>query len=270
MFTHTITIVVAVAVVVSLWTPDSARATGERDEQIRASTLDDGYFETLPPRATLPSDVQCAELVRPAGERKPLNTPFNYTVVTQTLAADFFKQSNPKANTDIAARVTGNFTGTTDEILQWIACKWGVDEDVVRAQAATESTWRQYAMGDWSTRAKRCAPDHGLGVDGRSGLCPESWGILQVKYYFYPSTWPGIATSTAFNADVAFAIWRACYEGYETWLGVAEHGSDYKAGDLWGCIGRWYAGKWHTPNAEFYIGIVKRKLDNKVWLSRNF
>ena len=40
-------------------------------------------------------------------------------------------------------RVTGNFTGTTDEILQWAACKWGIDEDLVRAQVAIESWWDQ-------------------------------------------------------------------------------------------------------------------------------
>ena len=38
-------------------------------------------------------------------------------------------------------RVTGNFTGTTDEIIQWAACKWGIDEDIVRAQMAKESWW---------------------------------------------------------------------------------------------------------------------------------
>ena len=49
-----------------------------------------------------------------------------------TLATDIFGGSDPRANTEIAARVTGNFTGTTDMILQWAACKWGIDEDIVR------------------------------------------------------------------------------------------------------------------------------------------
>ena len=43
------------------------------------------------------------------------------------------------------SRVDGNFTGTTDEILQWGACKWGFDEDLVRAIAATETWWKQPA-----------------------------------------------------------------------------------------------------------------------------
>ena len=45
-------------------------------------------------------------------------------------------------------RVTGNFTGTTDEIIQWVACKWGVDEDAVRAQIIKESYWYQSNVGD--------------------------------------------------------------------------------------------------------------------------
>ena len=45
-------------------------------------------------------------------------------------------------------RVTGNFTGTTDEIIQWAACKWGFDEDLIRAQTAKESWWFQSSVGD--------------------------------------------------------------------------------------------------------------------------
>jgi hypothetical protein len=29
--------------------------------------------------------------------------------------------------------VTGDYTGTTDEILQWLSCKWGIDIDMIRA-----------------------------------------------------------------------------------------------------------------------------------------
>jgi soluble lytic murein transglycosylase-like protein len=35
--------------------------------------------------------------------------------------------------------VTGNFRGTTDEIIRWAAWKWGIDEDLLRAVAARES-----------------------------------------------------------------------------------------------------------------------------------
>jgi autotransporter family porin len=186
----------------------------------------------------------------------------------QRLGEDIFGGSDPRANTEIAARVTGNFVGTTDMILQWAACKWGLDEDIVRAQAAIESWWRQPAKGDWGTSADRCPPGHGPGVDdpiNRPDACPESWGILQTRFPYERSAWPGIADSTAFEADTAYAIWRACFEGYEVWLNQVDRGWDYAPGDVWGCVGRWYAGRWRTAPAEAYIARVKDYLTDRVW-----
>ncbi|NJN15402.1 MAG: hypothetical protein HC822_03470 [Oscillochloris sp.] len=194
-----------------------------------------------------------------------MNATSNATSGNQQLASDFFGGSDPRANSEFAARVTGNFSGTTDEILQWAACKWGVDEDMVRAQAAIESWWRQDTKGDWTTDASRCAPGHGLGVDGRPGECPESFGILQNRYPYEQSAWPGIHDSTAFNADVTYAIWRSCYEGYEWWLNQVEQGRPYAAGDAWGCMGRWFAGRWYTQPAQDYIGRVQGYLNDRVW-----
>jgi autotransporter family porin len=154
--------------------------------------------------------------------------------------------------------------------LQWAACKWGIDEDLVRAQAAIESWWRQDAKGDWGTDPSRCPPGHGLGVDGRPGQCPESWGLLQSRYPYEKSAWPGIADSSAFNADTAYAIWRACYEGYEWWLNDVERGEQYGPGDAWGCIGRWFSGRWHTQAAEGYIERVKGYLDDRIWETPDF
>jgi autotransporter family porin len=225
------------------------------------------YFETLPPGAVLPEEAYCATAVKPRPENKGLNQPYNNTLGSQGIAPDFFTpgSGDPRANTEIGVRVSGNFTGTTDEILQWAACKWGVDEDLVRAQAAIESWWHQDAMGDWGTDPSRCPPGHGLGVDGRPGECPESWGILQNRYPYEPSGWPGFGDSTAFNADLTYAIWRACFEGYEWWLNHVERGEEYAAGDAWGCVGRWYSGRWHTSAAEEYIQRVQGYLNDRIW-----
>jgi hypothetical protein len=73
-----------------------------------------------------------------------------------------------------------------------------------------------------------CPPGHGLGVDGKPGKCPQSYGILQNSYPFEKRGWPGIVRSTAMNAD---AIWRSCYDGYETWLNGGSSGQRYRAGD---------------------------------------
>jgi len=225
-------------------------------------------FTTLPPGSMLPSDAQCAARVQHKPENKLVNVVYNATPGDQQLGSDVFSGDDPRAYTEIGIRVTGHFSGTTDEILQWAACKWGVDEDIVRAQAALESWWHQDAKGDWGTDSDRCPPGHGLGVDdpvNHPDTCPESWGLLQIRYPYQVSAWPGMANSSAFEADTAYAIWRACYEGYEGWLNQVDRGRDYGPGDVWGCVGRWYAGRWHTSEAEYYIGRVKDYLNSRIW-----
>ena len=92
----------------------------------------------------------------------------------------------------LAPRIDGDFTGTTSEILRWAACKWGINQNVVFAQAAVESWWQQSTLGDWGTDASACPPGHGLGADGKPGQCPQSYGILQNRYPYEQASWPGI------------------------------------------------------------------------------
>jgi len=228
---------------------------------------------TLPPGSRLPSEAECAARVQPKPENKRMNTSYNMTMGNHPLASNFFGGSDPRANTEIVPRVTGHFTGTTDMILQWAACKWGIDVDIVRAQAAIESWWRQNARGDWGILDHRCPPAHGLGADDpihHPDECPESWGLFQIRYPYHASAWPDLADSSAFNADTAFAIWRACYEGYEGWLNQIDKGAEYRPGDVWGCVGRFYAGRWRTPEAEYYIGRVRSYLNARIWETPGF
>ena len=109
---------------------------------VRVST-NPARFTTLPPGSSLPTDAQCTAAVRRGGgEVRAGNATPNATRGRQKnlTLPDF-------------SRVDGQFTGTTDEILRWAACKWGIDEDIVNAQAAIESWWRQNTMGDWTTDA---------------------------------------------------------------------------------------------------------------------
>jgi hypothetical protein len=228
-------------------------------------------FGTVAARGALPSGGQCAGWVRarPSPENKGANRRANQTT-GHRLGAAFFSGDDARANTVIGPRVDGQFTGTTREILRWAACKWGVDEDLVLAQAAIESWWVQGTLGDWTGDAARCAPGRGLGADGKAGQCPESFGILQNRYPYEQSGWPGMANSTAMNADLAYAIWRVCFEGYEGWLNTVERGRDYAAGDAWGCVGRWFSGRWHTGDSEQYAGRVRGYLDQRIWDTPNF
>ena len=38
----------------------------------------------------------------------------------------------------------------------------------------------------------------------------------------------------------------------------------------WGCVGRWFAGRWHTPPAQQYIRFVKKYLRERIWTKRYF
>jgi hypothetical protein len=229
------------------------------------------HFRTLPPGARLPSGVQCTRWVResPSPETRPANKVFNHTV-GQPVGPEFLPSGDSRQAEKLAQRINGDFTGTTEDILRWAACKWGIDQDIVFAQAAVESWWRQDQLGDWGTDSQFCPPGYGIGAMGIPGECPESYGILQNKFPLEVRAWPGIGMSTAMNADVAYAVWRACYDGYEMWLSSASGAQPYHAGDLWGCVGRWFAGDWYSGAAVHYIGKVREFLRERIWTRTHF
>jgi autotransporter family porin len=229
------------------------------------------HFGTLPPSAKLPTDAQCASwvLAKPLKENKGVNKKANHAT-GQHVDGSLFAGDNAKAAKAIAPRIDGNFTGTTQEILRWTACKWGIDENIVYAQAAVESWWRQDTLGDFGTDASACPPGHGLGADGKAGQCPQSYGVLQDRWPYMKSGWPGYGRSTAMAADVAYGIWRSCYDGYETWLNTVDRGQPYRSGDVWGCVGRWFSGRWHTSASDGYVTKVKQYESQQIWKTPNF
>jgi len=223
-----------------------------------------GYFHVLSPGAKLPTDAECAARVRRSPwEPRPDNTDANQTVPHQPVSLARFSQYSDKWNRDYRTRITGNFKGTTDEIIQWAACKWGWSDDLVRAQAARESHWRMSNEGDFEPRAQGHCP-----FDDTRDPCPTSFGIMQVKWYFHPpvsnprvgSSYPLIRESTAFNLDLQLAELRGCYDGMSTYLGNTR-------GDLWGCIGYWFTGAWRTSAANAYASGVRDELSEKPWRS---
>jgi hypothetical protein len=220
-----------------------------------------GESRTLPPRSALPSDAACRARVHPATEKRAVNTRFNQTA-GRTTPAD--------PDLAFAQRVAGSFTGTTDEIIQWTACKWGIATDLVRAQVALESWWHQDATGDFTANPGICAPGHPIGADGRPGLCPESIGLMQVRTQYFRAYIDTAVASSSYNLDVAYAVWRSCFEGTETWLNTVERGRQYAAGDAWGCMGRWFSGRWYTAAANDYIARVQDYLARRIWTTSDF
>jgi Putative Ig domain len=221
------------------------------------SSSSTAYFGTLPPGSTLPSDSDCSSRVRYSSwEPRPDNYTANHTT---GITGVQINGASSSFNSKYAGRINGSFTGTTDEILQWGACKWGLDEDIQRARATQESWWHQSQLGDYTTSASLCS------VIGKSAPCYQSYGLLQVKPTIHIGTWPYAQTSTPFNVDYALAWQRACFEGAFTWLG-----NGYGAGDIWGCVGAWFSGSWYDSGAQAYISSVKNHLANKQWLQPGF
>jgi autotransporter family porin len=226
------------------------------------------YFATLPPGSALPSGSDCALRVhRSSWEPRLDNDQANRTagIACSAIGACSVWSKDLYA---YASRVDGHFSGTTDEILQWGACKWGLDEDIQRARAVEESGWHQSARGDRSANRQLCSSF------GASAPCYQSFGILQIKASAgegYLDTYPYSQNSTAFNVDYSLAWLRGCFDGYDTWLnGDPKRARPYIPGDLWGCIGAWYSGKWHDSGAETYITAVERHLASKEWLKEGF
>lgn len=232
-----------------------------------------GDFTTLPPGASLPSEGECAARIHHSSwEPRPDNTTANHSVPTAQQIAQLtpWDESigvDPKADA-LRKQITGNFTGTTDEILQWVACKWGIDENIVRAEAIVESYWHQSQLGDYTSNRNLCPPGT---WDGKG--CYQSYGILQLKYYYFQSAWPMSREDTAFNAEYVYGVIRTCYEGWTSYLNnltpLAGY-PRYHAGDIWGCLGRWYSGGWYSQGAINYINEVKSVLAQNEWLKPGF
>ena len=204
----------------------------------------------LPPGSRVLGDDEAAAHVRRVdGEVRPDNAAANQRVPTHDELDAYRRDAeNWRKCKDFHKHVTGDFTGTTDEIIQWAAWKWGLDEDIVRAEAAVETWWRQSFVGD-------------------NG---ESFGLMQIRRTFHTGTYPLSAESTAFNVDFYAAMIRQYYDGCATWLDDVPHGQPYQAGDIWGSVGAWFQGEWHTPDAERYIARVQDYLARRVWEQRSF
>lgn len=190
----------------------------------------------LAPGAPLPTGRECAARVRRTPwEARPENLAANHTRGKRVSA---LSGGGPEGNSRFAPRVDGDFVGTTDTIIRWAACKWGIDANIVRAMAFQESSWRQSSAG-----------------------ARDTFGLLQLKANSHPQTYPEAHTSTAFNLDYGLAWWRTCYEGYFNWI------PDEARGDAWGCVGLWLAGRWYSEDAEEYIELVRAHYTARSWMA---
>jgi len=238
------------------------------------------HFPTLPPHAALTSGAACAVAASNGSpwEPRPGNYKANHTVPTFVELVGFHLAPLKGSSVPITdfVRVDGNFTGTTDQILRWGACKWGIDEDVVRAEAVAESHWRQDDVGDVSYDRSICPPGGGFPGAWDGSSCQQSYGIMQVKFRDFGG-WPLPKDSTAFNVDFRLAYQRACMNGDIAYLAEQSPMGDYPPYPrgsteqmLWGCMGDWYSGSWYDTGAINYIAEVKAALVDRTWTKMGF
>ena len=210
-----------------------------------------GYFTLTEVGDGFPSERRCARLVRRSRwEPRPENQRANHRV-PRRLRLGRARSYDEDWNERYRPRITGAFVGTTDEIIQWAACKWGLSDEVLRAQALVESGWRQAARGDYEPRsAGRCT------LHDRRDPCPTSFGLLQNKWYFNRPAYPRLRAMTSFHMDWSAAQLRGCYDGRK----------GLPAGSLWGCVGNWFSGGWRDGEARGYVARVRAALHAKRWL----
>lgn len=237
----------------------------------------------VPAGGALPSPAECAKNVVKTNETRPGNAAMNHTTGKMNNATLGNWGRNSGANA-LMHRVDGKYAGTTDEIIQWASCKWGIDPDQVRAQAMVESSWHQTSVAGFvpdtgnctDTSWRRVATSTSTSSTSTTSTtladdttsttttgtpqyeCPTAFGLLQLRSDFQPGTYPLSAKSTAYNVDYALAMQRACIDGV-SWLGAAAKG------DVWGCVGAFYSGALHDAAANQYIARVQDALDHKTW-----
>jgi hypothetical protein len=269
-----------------------------------------GYFAT---RAAgnwshLPDDQECASRIhRSSWEPRPDNRAPNarmpnadevHTALARRPRARLGAY-DPRWDTWLLPRVTGHHAGTTDENIQWAACKWGMADNLLRAIAFRESSWFQYEIYPDG----RCVLQHGCGdmvgsptpasraycseLSGRghdytadfgAGVCPRTFSIVGVMSWQDPSwgqmdgnqngTFPFNRDGTAFALDYLGAVLRGCQEGWMHWLGA--RGAPYGPGRIWGCVGAWYTGAWWSGDARRYVALVRSAEHERPWLDPNW
>ena len=264
------------------------------------------HFGTLPVGATvqngqLPTEAQCTAWVNQAApgldatETMPCNAMYNSVSAVPPSSWLTALHTDPEADSaghkdaewQVFRGVSGNFYGSTDMILRWAACKWGIDEDVVRAEAVEESSWKQSeaagcgsttCTGQGSDPPAASAANYWVAATDdpssqtQGGTCCPTKGILQVGFpYWY--AYPYGVSSTALNADYRMAAERACMNGDVTWLDGTNGGSGsfgtYPPTDtntaLYGCMGHWYSGSWNDSGAVQYVTQLQTLLGQQAW-----
>jgi hypothetical protein len=239
-----------------------------------------GAQTTWAPPGTPPlSDALAAACVVHQPETRPGNVQYNDYVPTDAQLQAFhsaLRDDGQLADAVVTERkdVSGRpglTNPSTDDLIQWVAHKWGIPEDWIRAQMTVESWWKQSVLGDRATVSSSwysLYPPQAQ-VAGTSDVF-ESMGISQVKWRPDGSDGPGTEPlrwqSTAFALDLVAARIRWFYNGECSWCAP-----NYSAGQAWNSIGGWYEpNPWGNSGQASYIAKVQNDLAGRVWAQPGF
>jgi len=243
----------------------TATTTATPTSKPSATPTPGAHYSMMGPGASLPSEASCVTAVNaaPIPENAPWNendgTGYNYNKPPPGGVPSYFYANAPCCNelphADFAG-VDGNYSGSTDDLIRITACKWGIDEDYVRAQAWIEDGWHQDCAAAHGGTGCRVGGDLNSPSGNPSGLpvtsiTPggifsaldgygnpggptdhwDSWSMLQTKVYYEWMTWPMLQDSTSFGLDFRFAEMRGCVNGdqYSYYNSQSSaQGSDYQ------------------------------------------
>jgi len=257
--------------------------TGNASSAFSADTRPRDSYGWVPCSTTLRfaplSDAQAGALVVGMTENRSDNTTANNYKPARSELITFLKNERnkygqlPAQSNPYAIYVTGGFAGTTDEIIQWGAAKWGIPADWLRAQYYQESRWNQSQLGDLTTVSDVSKYPAYSRYSGTQVY--QSLGITQVKWNHPDDNSTGIGTeplrwkSTAFNVDYQLSMVRFYFDNPKGLRSA--WGDAYSPCNNWLSIGGWFEPyPWNNSGQQDYVEKVRNWLSNKVWQQPSF
>ena len=193
---------------------------------------------------------------------------------TTNHSGDTPRETMHYAGVDVTGRHSLGSLASTDDLIEFYAKKWGIPEDHLRAQYASESDWRQRALGDLRTQTSADRTWYSnlfAGYCPNSTQCYESVGIAQVKARPTGSSGSGTdplrRLSTAFNIDYHASVARFNYDNPYGKRSAWGDGS-YAPLRGWDSLCAWFSAyPYSNANADSYCATVQRNLANRIWLA---
>ena len=234
-----------------------------------ASGRGPAYFHTLPPGAALPSGAQCARWVRarPIAENKGVNRRDNLTK-GEPVGPGFLAGDEPQADQLIAAadRRGLHRDDRGDPALGRLQVghrpghrvRPGRGGELVAADHAGRLGEQRLPARARPRGGRQAGP-----VPAELGDPAEQVSLRAVQ----------LAGDRGLHRDERGHRLRDLAVLLRRLRDMAEHGAPCRhvpRGDEWGCVGRWFAGRWHTAPAQQYIGFVKKYLRERIWLQPDF